>query len=409
MNACQVLRVAIRALLRNKLRSFLTTLGVIIGVSAVIAMVAIGEGAKAKVAEAFASMGSNLLIVLSGSTTSGGARGGFGSLPTLTWEDLKAIRSECSAVRYVSPQLRANASVISEDQNWGTSINGISPEFFAIKDWPAASGGLVTQSDVEGATKVVVLGATVVEKLYGPSADPVGQTVRIKNFPFQVVGVAARKGQSVMGQDQDDVVFMPYSTFQAKIQGGLQKYIPGSIMVSATSSDEISRAEKQIGNLLRDRHHIPIGGDDDFSIRNLTEILQAQEAASRIMTLLLAAVAGISLVIGGIGIMNIMLVSVTERTREIGLRMAVGAKPSHILAQFLVEALTLSIAGGVIGVVLALGTARHLAARFGWPVVFRPDVIVLAVGFSGLVGIVFGLYPARKASLLQPVEALRQE
>ena len=361
MNPLQVLRVAIRALLRNKLRSFLTTLGVIIGVSAVIAMVAIGEGAKARVADAFASMGSNILIVLSGSTTTGGSRGGFGSLPTLTWDDLKAIRSECSAVRYATPQLRGSASAISEDQNWGTSINGISPEFFAIKDWPVASGSSISQSDIEGGTKVVVLGQTVVEKLYGPSADPVGQTVRIKNFPFQVVGVAERKGQSVMGQDQDDVVFMPYSTFQAKIQGGLQKFIPGIVMVSANNSDDTVRAEKQITNLLRDRHHIPIGGDDDFSIRNLTEMMTAQQEGLNTITSLLASIALVSLLVGGIGIMNIMLVSVTERTREIGIRMAVGARPRDVLAQFLVEALTLSCFGGIVGVLL--GCSRPI----GWP------------------------------------------
>jgi putative ABC transport system permease protein len=409
MNAFQVFRVAIRALLRNKLRSFLTTLGVVIGVGAVIAMVAIGEGAKAKVAEAFASMGSNLLIVLSGSTTSGGARGGFGSMPTLTWEDLKAMRSECSAVRYAAPQLRANASVISEDQNWGTSINGISPEFFAIKDWPVSSGTTITQSDIEGATKVVVLGQTVVEKLYGPSADPVGQTVRIKNFPFQVVGVAARKGQSAMGQDQDDVAFMPYSTFQAKIQGGLQKYIAGIIMVSATSSDDIVRAEKQISNLLRDRHHIPIGGDDDFSIRNLTEMATAQQAGVSTITSLLASIALVSLLVGGIGIMNIMLVSVTERTREIGIRMAVGARPRDVLAQFLVEALTLSFFGGIIGVLLGVFGAKLLGGHMGWPMLIRVDIIIVAVSFSGLVGVIFGLYPAMKASRLDPIEALRFE
>ena len=409
MSAFQVLRVAIRALLRNKLRSFLTTLGVIIGVSAVIAMVAIGEGAKAKVAEAFASMGSNLLIVLSGSTTSGGARGGFGSLPTLTWEDLKAIRSECSAVKYAAPQLRSSASVIGEDQNWGTTINGISPEFFAIKDWSVSSGSTITQSDVEGATKVVVLGQTVVEKLYGPSADPVGQTVRIKNFPFQVVGVAARKGQTAMGQDQDDIVFMPYPTFQAKIQGGLQKYISGIIMVSATGSDDISRAEKQIGNLLRDRHHTPLGGDDDFSIRNLTEMATAQQEGVGTITSLLASVALVSLLVGGIGIMNIMLVSVTERTREIGIRMAIGARPRDVLAQFLVEALTLSFFGGLIGVLLGVFGARWLAGHLGWPLLVRVDIIVIAVSFSGLVGVVFGLYPAMKASRLDPIDALRFE
>jgi putative ABC transport system permease protein len=409
MNPLQVLRVAIRALLRNKMRSFLTTLGVIIGVSAVIAMVGIGEGAKARVADAFASMGSNILMVLSGSTTSGGARGGFGSLPTLTWEDLKAIRAEASAVRYATPQLRSSASVISEDQNWGTSINGISPEFFLIKDWPVASGTTLMQSDIEGATKVVVLGQTVVEKLYGPSADPVGQTVRIKNFPFQIVGVAARKGQSVMGQDQDDVVFMPYTTFQAKIQGGLQKFIPGMLMVSAASADDVSRAEKQIGNLLRDRHHIAIGGDDDFSIRNLTEMASAQQEGVNTLTTLLASIAAVSLLVGGIGIMNIMLVSVTERTREIGIRMAVGARPRDVLAQFLVEALTLSFFGGLIGVLLGVFGAKLLAGHFGWPILIRPDIIVIAVVFSGLVGVVFGLYPAQKASRLDPIDALRFE
>ncbi len=409
MNPIQVLRVAIRALLRNKMRSFLTTLGVIIGVSAVIAMVAIGEGAKARVAESFASMGSNILIVLSGSTTSGGARGGFGSMPTLTWDDLKAIRAECSAVRYAAPQLRSSASVISEDQNWGTSINGVSPEFFSIKDWAVASGSQISQSDIEGGTKVVVLGQTVVEKLYGPSADPVGQTVRIKNFPFQVIGVADRKGQTAMGQDQDDVAFMPYSTFQAKIQGGLQKFIPGIIMVSAASSEDVSRAEKQITNLLRDRHHIAIGGDDDFSIRNLTEMMTAQQEGLNTITSLLASIALVSLLVGGIGIMNIMLVSVTERTREIGIRMAVGARPRDVLAQFLVEALTLSSFGGIAGVLIGIFAANLLANRMGWPVLIRADIIAIAVTFSGLVGVVFGLYPALKASRLDPIDALRFE
>ena len=409
MNPFQVLRVAIRALLRNKLRSFLTTLGVIIGVAAVIAMVAIGEGAKARVADAFASMGSNILIVLSGSTTTGGTRGGFGSLPTLTWDDLKAIRTECSAVRYATPQLRGSASVISEDQNWGTTIYGISPEFFAIKDWPVANGTSISQSDIEGGTKVVVLGQTVVEKLYGPSADPVGQTVRIKNFPFQVIGVAERKGQSVTGQDQDDVAFMPYSTFQAKIQGGLQKFVPGMVMVSANSSDDTVRAERQMTNLLRDRHHVPIGGDDYFSIRNLTEMMTAQQEGLNTITSLLASIALVSLLVGGIGIMNIMLVSVTERTREIGIRMAVGARPRDVLAQFLVEALTLSCFGGIVGVLLGLLFANLLASHFSWPVLIRPDIIVIAVSFSGLVGVVFGLYPALKASRLDPIDALRFE
>jgi putative ABC transport system permease protein len=409
MNVFQVLRVAIRALLRNKMRSFLTTLGVIIGVSAVIAMVAIGEGAKARVAEAFASMGSNILIVLSGSTSSGGARGGFGSMPTITWDDLKAIRSDASAVRYATPQLRSSAPVISDDQNWNTSINGISPEYFQIRDWPVASGTTLNQSDMEGGTKVVLLGKTVVDKLYGASADPVGQTVRIKKIPFQVVGVLSAKGQSPMGQDYDDGVFIPYTTFQAKIQGGLQKFLAGSIMVSAASAEDTIRAEKQISNLLRDRHHISIGGEDDFSIRNLTEMASAQQEGVNTITTLLASIAAVSLLVGGIGIMNIMLVSVTERTREIGIRMAVGARPRDVLAQFLVEALTLSLFGGAIGVVLGLFAANRLAASFGWPVLVRPDIIVVAVVFSGLVGVIFGLYPAQKAARLDPIDALRFE
>jgi putative ABC transport system permease protein len=404
-----VLRVAVRALLRNKMRSFLTTLGVIIGVSAVIAMVAIGEGAKARVEESFASMGSNLLVVLSGSTTASGAHGGFGSMPTLTWDDLKAIRAEASAVRYASPQLRTTQQVISDDQNWATSINGISPEYFPMRSWAVAMGSTITQSDVESGSKVVLLGQTVVDKLYGSNADPTGQSVRIKKIPFQIIGVLARKGQSAMGQDYDDAVFVPYTSFQAKIQGGLQKFIAGSIMVSAVSSEATTRAQSQVTSLLRDRHHIAIGADDDFSIRNLTEMASAQQEGVKTLTTLLASIAAVSLIVGGIGIMNIMLVSVTERTREIGIRMAVGARPRDVLSQFLVEALALSFAGGIIGILLGLVVANRLAANFGWPVLVRYDVIVIAVGFSGLVGVVFGLYPAQKASRLDPIDALRYE
>jgi len=405
----QVLRVAVRALLRNKLRSFLTTLGVIIGVSAVIAMVAIGEGAKARVEEAFASMGSNLLVVLFGTTSASGAHGGFGSMPTLTWDDLKAIRSEASAVRYASPQLRSNQQVISEDQNWATSINGVSPEYFLMRTWSVAMGSLITQSDIETGSKVVVLGQTVVDKLFGSNADPTGQSVRIQKTPFQIVGVLARKGQSATGQDYDDAAFMPYTTFQAKIQGGLQKYVAGAFMVSAVSSEATARAQNQIATLLRDRHHTPIGADDDFSIRNLTEMASAQQEGVNTLTTLLASIAAVSLIVGGIGIMNIMLVSVTERTREIGIRMAVGARPRDVLSQFLVEALALSIAGGIIGIVLGLLVANRLAANFGWPILIRVDIILIAVGFSGLVGVVFGLYPAQKASRLDPIDALRYE
>ena len=409
MNPLQILRVALRALSRNKMRSFLTTLGVIIGVSAVIAMVAIGEGAKARVEEAFASMGSNLLVVLSGTTTASGAHGGFGSMPTLTWDDLKAISSEATAVRYASPLLRSTQQVISEDQNWGTSINGVSPEYLLLRNWPVSSGVSITQSDVESGSKVALLGKTVVEKLYGANADPVGQSVRIKKIPFQIVGVLSSKGQSAVGQDFDDVVLIPYTTFNAKIQGGLQKFISGQIMVAAASSDATSRAQTQITNLLRDRHHIRVGADDDFSIRNLAEMASAQQEGVNTLTTLLASIAAVSLLVGGIGIMNIMLVSVTERTREIGIRMAIGARPRDVLAQFLVEALSLSIAGGIIGILLGLFGAQWLASHFGWPVLVRVDVIAISVGFSGLVGVAFGLYPAQKAARLDPIEALRYE
>jgi putative ABC transport system permease protein len=409
MNFFRTLRVAIRALFRNKTRSFLTTLGIIIGVAAVIAMVAIGEGAKAQVEQAFSAMGANLLIVLPGSTTSGGARGGSGSQPTLTWTDLKAIRDEISTVRYAAAFLRSNAQIASEDQNWTTSISGTSPEYFEIRSWAPSNGTIFSQSDVEGGSKVVVLGQTVAEKLFGPNADPIGHAVRIKNTPYQVIGVLTKKGQSGVGQDYDDAAFIPQTTFAAKVQGGLQKYLNGQIYVSASSEENTNRALSQITNLLRDRHHIAQGADDDFSIRNMAEMANSREESTKTMTMLLASVAAVSLLVGGIGIMNIMLVSVTERTREIGLRMAVGAKPRHILAQFLVEALTLSIAGGIIGVLLGVGGGQYLSQKFGWPVLIRVDVILVAVGFSAAVGVVFGLYPARKASRLDPIEALRYE
>ena len=409
MNVLQTVRVSARALTRNKLRSFLTTLGIIIGVAAVIAMVAIGEGAKSQVEQQFASMGSNLLVVMSGSTSSGGARGGFGSMPTLTWDDLKSIESELATVRYAAPNLRTNAQIISEEQNWTTGVTGTTPEFFQIRSWALAQGSMFSSSDIEGNTKVVLLGSTVVDKLFGAGSNPVGQRVRIRNIPFQVSGVLASKGQSPMGQDYDDGVFIPYTTYQTKIQGGLQKYIPGVILVSATSADATARAETQISGLLRERHHIQRGSEDDFSIRNLTEMANAQQEGTKTLTTLLASIAAVSLLVGGIGIMNIMLVSVTERTREIGVRMAVGARRRDILAQFLTEALALSVAGGVIGVGLGLLLAQQLASRFAWPLLIRPDVIFIAVGFSALVGIGFGLYPARKASRLDPIDALRFE
>jgi len=409
VNPLQTLRVAIRALQRNTLRSFLTTLGIIIGVSAVIAMVAIGEGAKARVEESFASMGSNLLVVLPGTTTLGGQRGGYGSMPTLTWDDLKAIQTEVPTVKYAAAQLRTNAQLLSEDQNWSTSVYGTTTEYFLIRNWPVEQGSTMSDSDVESGSKVLFLGRTVVDKLFGPNTNPIGQLVRIKNIPFEVKGILSAKGQSPTGQDYDDAAFIPLKAFQTKIQGGLQQFLSGVIYIGAQSQALTSRCEQQVTTLLRDRHRIPPGTDDDFSIRNLTELASAQEQGTRTLTTLLASIAAVSLVVGGIGIMNIMLVSVTERTREIGLRMAVGANPGNILAQFLVEALTLAVAGGVLGIAMGLLAAERLAAQFGWPTLIRPDIIVIAVVFSGLVGVGFGLYPARKASRLDPIDALRFE
>jgi putative ABC transport system permease protein len=409
VNPLETLRVAARALLRNKLRSFLTALGIIIGVAAVIAMVAIGEGARARVEQAFAAMGTNVLIISSGAKTAGGVKAGAGTMPTLTWDDMKAIRADEPGVRFVAPRVHATGQVVSEDRNWATLIDGTTPEFFEIRNWPIRLGARFTPEDVDGGTKTVVLGQTVNERLFGASADPTGQVVRIQNVPFVVVGVADRKGQSPGGSDYDDVVFIPVSTFLAKIQGSLQKFIPGTIMVEVTSDDITTKVGEKIAGLLRDRHGIPIGGDDDFTIKNLTETASRKEESTEALTMLLASIAAVSLLVGGIGIMNIMLVSVTERTREIGVRMAVGAKRRHILMQFLTEALTLSSAGGLMGVVLGVGAAGRLAARFGWPMLVRPDVIAVAVGFSALVGVGFGMYPARKASRLDPILALRYE
>ncbi len=409
MSLWQTLRVAMLALLRNPMRSLLTVLGVVIGVGAVIAMVAIGEGAKSKVEQAFASMGANLLVVLPGSTSRGGSMGGFGSAPTLTWEDLKAIRAEATAVRWAAAQLRGTVQLVGEEQNWTTSVIGTSPEFLQARDWPLAAGRGLTDNDVDSGAKVVVLGQTVVDKLFGASADPLGHSIRIKNHPFEVVGVLARKGQSASGQDYDDTAMVPQTSFQARIQGGTQSILTGSILITALSAEDTARAQRQVSALLRDRHRLPTEAEDDFSVRNLAEMANAQQEGVSTLTTLLASIAAVSLLVGGIGIMNIMLVSVTERTREIGLRMAVGARPRDILMQFLVEALVLAMVGGAIGVGLGVLAAFKLAEQFQWPVLVRQDVIWLAVGFSALVGVVFGAWPARKAAALDPIEALRFE
>jgi putative ABC transport system permease protein len=409
MKLSQTVPLAARALLRNKTRSFLTMLGVIIGVASVISMVTVGEGAKARVASVFDAMGTNLLIVLSGSTSSGGMMGGFGSMPTLTWSDLASIRRDAGAVRAAAPVLTTKVTILSDDANWTTAIAGTSPEYLQIRAWKIARGSGFGDTDVESGNKVIVLGETVVTRLFGAGVDAVGKIVRLRSIPFTVIGVLQRKGQSPIGQDYDDVAITPYSTFQAKIQGSIGKYVPGIIAVSAISPDDTYRAQAEIATILRDNHHLLSSAEDDFMIRNLTELASAQQQGTKALTGLLAAIAAVSLVVGGIGIMNIMLVSVTERTREIGLRMAIGATPAQVLVQFLVESVALSMTGGFIGVALGMTAARVVATRLGLSASVRVDMAAISFLFSALVGVSFGFYPARRASRLDPIEALRSE
>ena len=409
MNPLQIVLVAMRALLRNKLRSFLTTLGIIIGVGAVIAMTAIGAGAKARVEKTFESMGSRMLNVRSGSSRTGGMRGGAGSQPTLTWEDLRAIQEQVPTVERAAPLLQTRALAQAEGQNWTTQVHGTTPDYFTIRNWDAERGELLGEQEHATGAKVAVVGKTVVENLFGPYADPLGTIIRLNNVPFEIIGVAESKGQSPWGSDNDDVVFVPSTTFRAKLQGDLHQFINGSIQVSAVSKGKTDEAQAQIEELLRRQHRIREGDADDFQVRNLAEMAQGQTEGAETMNSLLAGIALVSLLVGGIGIMNIMLVSVTERTREIGLRMAIGATPRNILVQFMVEAIALSVLGGLLGVGAGLGAAQYLSSKFEWPMLVQPDVIAIAVVFSAVVGIGFGLYPAYKASRLDPIQALRYE
>ncbi|HVN97972.1 MAG TPA: ABC transporter permease [Syntrophorhabdaceae bacterium] len=401
-------QIALRALRVNKMRSALTMLGIIIGVGAVIAMLAVGTGASRQISEQMASMGSNLLIVLPGSQTSGGLRMGFGSQPTLTLNDADAIQKECPSVQDVAPIQNGVAQIVYGNLNWSTGVYGTSPGVVSVRDWPVGSGRAFTDEDIRSATKVAILGQTVVDNLFG-GIDPIDQIIRIKKVPFRVIGVMAVKGQSVMGQDQDDTVFVPVTTAQKKLFGTVFAGSVRQIMVKAKSADDLDSGEKQITDLLRQRHHIGAKKDDDFSVRNLTQLMQAAEQSTKVMTLLLGAIASVSLLVGGIGIMNIMLVSVTERTREIGIRMAIGAKTWDIRLQFIMEAVILSLIGGVIGLVAGITGSEVISMSAGW----RTDVsvvsAVLAFAFSGIVGIFFGFYPAYKASLLNPIDALRYE
>ena len=403
------IRIALNALRVNKLRSSLTMLGIIIGVAAVIAMVAIGSGAQARIQEQIASIGSNVIIVLSGSITTSGIRMGTGNAQTLSEDDARALARECPAIALAAPAVRGGQQVVYGNNNWATQIMGTTPDYLTIRELAIERGQVFTSADVDSAAKVALLGKTVADNLFS-GEDPVGQIVRIKSVPFTVVGTLVPKGQSPSGQDQDDVILMPVSSAKKKVLGISQANAGavGTIIVQANEG-QIDEAQEQMTSLLRQRHRIQPGLDDDFSIRSMQEVFEAQEASARVMSILLAAIASVSLIVGGIGIMNIMLVSVTERTKEIGLRQAVGAKTRDILAQFLVESVALSVAGGVIGIALGV-TASVLISYFaGWSTLISPGAIGMAFFFSIVVGVSFGYYPARKAALMNPIEALHYE
>jgi len=401
---------ALRALRANILRSILTTLGIIIGVGAVIIMISVGAGAEARMDEVISRLGSNLIMVLPGSSTAGGVRLGRGTRPSITEDDAWAIQREIQSVQVAAPTVRGTGQVVSGNLNWSTLIYGITPEYLAAREWEIQEGRALTSEEVKAAAKVALLGETVIENLF-PDQNPVGQVIRIKRVPFEVIGVLKGKGETPMGRDQDDTVFVPLSTAKKRVLGGRElggKSVE-AIFVKMAQSEQVSEAETQVRSLLRQRHRLRGNEPDDFYIRNLSQILEARAESSRAMSLLLAAVASVSLVVGGIGIMNIMLVSVTERTREIGLRMAVGAEGADILSQFLIEAVTLSLIGGIIGTALGIAGSVIIASFGEWPTIVRADSVVLAFGFSVLVGVFFGFYPARKAARLDPIEALRYE
>ena len=387
------------------MRSLLTMLGIIIGVGAVIAMVAIGQGAQASVDAQISSLGTNILLIFPGTMARGGVMGGAGTATSLTEEDGQAIREQCPDVAYISPQLRDRAQVVYGNVNWSTSLQGGSPDFFAIRDWRIDQGDLFVEQDVRASTKVCLIGQTVVQQLFGTDS-PIDQTIRIRNIPFKVVGTLKPKGQNMMGQDQDDIILIPYTTLQKRLMGETHNW---SYIASAVSKAKISDAQQQITDLLRSRHKLDMMADNDFTIRTQTEIAEASSATSKIMTTLLASIASVSLIVGGIGIMNIMLVSVTERTREIGIRMSIGARRTDILLQFLMESIVLSLLGGFIGVGLGVTGSKLVSTLAGWPTFISANSIVLAVFFSMAVGVFFGFYPARKASSLNPIEALRYE
>jgi putative ABC transport system permease protein len=414
MDILSTFRIALLALRTNALRSALTMLGIIIGVAAVIAMIAVGKGAQSRVEEQVRSLGANVMVVFPSSQNSGGVRSGSGGIQTLTEDDARAVALEVPEVMFAAPTHRASGQVVYSNQNWFAAVYGVNNDFFEVREWPLVAGRTFEAGEIASSGKVIILGQTVARQLFGedtPFEDMIDRVVRLRKVPLTVIGVAERKGQSAVGQDQDDAVFVPLSTARTRLFGVVQGKLRriNSIWIKVSPGQDMKSAEDGTRNLLRQRHRLAAGQEDDFTLRNLTEIMQAQEAASRAMTALLAAIASVSLLVGGIGIMNIMLVSVTERTREIGLRMAVGARGGDILSQFLVEAVTLSCIGGAIGVALGVFAAEMVGKSASWRIEIQPPAILLAFGSAALIGIFFGFYPARKASQLEPIEALRYE
>jgi putative ABC transport system permease protein len=407
MDLLNIIRVAFRALQRNKMRAALTMLGIIIGVSAVVAMVSIGQGAQATVQAQIDSIGTNLLFVTAGAQNVGGVRSGTGDTGTntLTVDDLEAIKREVPTVSMLTPTVNARGQLVAGNMNWNTSIQGVSEEYPEVRKWAIQTGSFFTEGDVRAAARVLVVGQTIADNMFA-GTDPIGQTIRVQNLPFRVVGVMARKGQDPQGRDQDDVAFTPYTTVQKKILGSPRLQIA---YVSAVSPDATYTAQQQISELLRQRHKLGPNEPDDFTVRNMSDIAQAANETNNTMTMLLACIAGVSLLVGGIGIMNIMLVSVTERTREIGIRMAIGARSSAVRSQFLIESVVLSLTGGLFGIVLGVAVSLGIPWLLGWPTLISSMAIVGSVIFSAAVGIFFGYYPARKAASLDPIEALRYE
>lgn len=408
ISVASIINIALRSLIVNKMRTFLAILGIIIGVGAVVTMVAIGTGASKKISQQISSIGSNLILILPGATTQGGIRMGHGTLQTLTMADAEAIARECPAVVSVAPVISGTAQVVFGNQNWSTAVMGTTPDMVIVREWELISGRFISEQDVRSGTRVAVIGQTVAEKLFG-ELEPIGKMIRIRKIPFEVIGVLDKKGQTFTGQDQDDIIYVPISTAQRTLFG---QVLPGRVRLiyaKAASLESISEATEQIKMLLRQRHRIGPNQEDDFTVMDLTQMLKAAEESTRTMSILLGAIASVSLLVGGIGIMNIMLVSVTERTREIGIRMAVGAKPKDIRMQFLIEALFLTTIGGLFGLILGISGSLLVSSIMEWPISISLFSALIAFGFSAFVGIFFGFYPAYKASMLNPIEALRYE